>query len=328
MLFEIFMIIIGFALLILGADLLVKGSSNIAKKFHIPEILIGLTIVALGTSAPELIITITSANKEAAELIIGNVIGSNLCNLLLILGLISVIKPIKVDKEAKKIHILILILATFIILIMGFSGTISRIEGIILLIMFIIHFSYPILIQIKSVGAKLRVFSEMKRNKNNVGADTSVRPSAKNNILLSILSILIGIIFLKYGGDFVVDYSSNIAERFNVSEAVIGLTIIAFGTSLPELVTSIVAVIKKDLGLAIGNIVGSCIFNVLLILGVGAIIIPLSFTNEFKNNLILLIFSTILIWLFNFIGKKNTITRKKGSLLIFMFLIYIIKIFI
>ena len=266
--------------------------------------------MALGTSAPELIITITSANKESADLIIGNVIGSNLCNLLLILGLISVIKPIKIDKETKHIHIPILFLATLITLIMGFSGTISRNEGIVLLISFIIYFLYPLIIEIKSVGAAISC------------------SQGRSNILISILSILIGIIFLKYGGEFVVDYSSNIAERFNVSQAVIGLTIIAFGTSLPELVTSIIAVIKKDTDLAIGNIVGSCIFNILLILGVGAIITPLSFTNEFKNNLNILIFSTILIWLFNFIGKKDILTRKKGETLIFLFLICIIELFI
>lgn len=310
MLFEIFMIIVGFALLILGANLLVKGASNIAKRFHIPEMLIGLTIVALGTSAPELIITITSANKGLADLIIGNAIGSNLCNLLLILGLMAVIRRIEIDKNARNIHIPISFLATIIIFIMGFSGTISRIEGIILLILFITYFSYPILIEIKSVGAAIS------------------RPHGKSNILISIVSILIGIILLKYGGDFVVDYSSYIAQRFNVSQRVIGLTILSIGTSFPELVTSIVAIAKKDTDLAVGNIVGSCILNIFLILGAGAIITPLSYTNEFNDNLLLILFSTMLILLFNFIGKKNSIGRAKGITLILIFLAYLIKLFI
>lgn len=310
MIFEIFMIILGFVLLILGANVLVKGATNIAKIFSIPEILIGLTIVALGTSAPELIITITSASKGLSDLIIGNAIGSNICNLLLILGLIAIIKPIKIDKEAKNIHIPISFLATLIIFIMGLSGIISRMEGIILLILFIVYFSYPILIEIKSVGTAIS------------------RPHGKNNILISILSILIGVILLKYGGDFVVNYSTKIAQRFNVSQRVIGLTILSIGTSFPELVTSIVAVAKKDTDLAVGNIVGSCILNLFLILGVGGLITPLSYTSKFNGNIVLLLFSTMLIWLFNFIGKKNTIGRVQGIILILIFLYYLTTLFI
>lgn len=321
MLFEILIIMIGFALLISGANLLVKGSSNIAKRFHIPEILIGLTIVALGTSAPELIISITSGNKGATDLIVGNAIGSNLCNLLLILGLMAVIKPIKIDKEAKNIHIPVLFLATLIILIMGLElfgsapAVINKIEGIILIIMFILYFSYPIIVEIKDIA---KSFKENKKN----------NEYEKNSIPLSIMYIIIGIVLLKYGGDFVVDYSTKIAQMFNVSQRIIGLTIVAFGTSLPELVTSILAIIRKDTDLAVGNLVGSSVLNIFLILGAGAIITPLSVTNEFKQNILLLLFSTVLLWLFNFIGKKDTITRVKGIMLILIFLAYIVKLFI
>ena len=321
MLFEILIIMIGFALLISGANLLVKGSSNIAKRFHIPEILIGLTIVALGTSAPELIISITSGNKAATDLIVGNAIGSNLCNLLLILGLMAVIKPIKIDKEAKNIHIPVLFLATLIILIMGLElfgsapAVINKIEGIILIIMFILYFSYPIIVEIKDIA---KSFKENKKN----------NEYEKNSIPLSIMYIIIGIVLLKYGGDFVVDYSTKIAQMFNVSQRIIGLTIVAFGTSLPELVTSILAIIRKDTDLAVGNLVGSSVLNIFLILGAGAIITPLSVTNEFKQNILLLLFSTVLLWLFNFIGKKDTITRVKGIMLILIFLAYLVKLFI
>lgn len=321
MLFEILMIMIGFALLISGANLLVKGSSNIAKRFHIPEILIGLTIVALGTSAPELIISITSGNKGATDLIVGNAIGSNLCNLLLILGLMAVIKPIKIDKEAKNIHIPVLFLAILIILIMGLElfssapAVINKIEGIILIIMFILYFSYPIIVEIKDIA---KSFKENKKN----------NEYEKNSITLSIMYIIIGIVLLKYGGDFVVDYSTKIAQMFNVSQRIIGLTIVAFGTSLPELVTSILAIIRKDTDLAVGNLVGSSVLNIFLILGAGAIITPLSVTNEFKQNILLLLSSTVLLWLFNFIGKKDTITRVKGIMLILIFLAYLVKLFI
>lgn len=320
MFFEILMIILGFVLLVGGADLLVKGSSNIAKKFHIPEMLIGLTIVAIGTSAPELIITITSAGKNASDLILGNAIGSNLCNLLLILGLMAVLKPVEIGRDAKRIHIPILFFSTVILIIMqiGIIGravnVLDRIDGIILIILFILYFSYPILTEIKDIK---KAYKEDKGKQIN-----------NSKTILSIIFVIIGIVLLKYGGDFVVDYSIEIARRINISERVIGLTIVAIGTALPELVTSIFAVIKKDTDLAVGNIVGSCIFNTFLILGIGAIMTPLQFSAEFNQNLIILLASTFLIWLFNFIGKKNVITRTKGTMLLLIFAIYIVKLFV
>ena len=276
------MIVIGFLLLVLGADFLVRGSSNIAKKFHIPEMLIGLTIVALGTSAPELIITITSAGSGTTDLIIGNAIGSNLCNLLFILGFMSLITPIEIDKEAVKIHIPIALIASIIILCMGLGilgstkGFIDRKDGVILILLFIAYFIYPIITEIKDIT---RTYKENKKLHQKQGG----------NVLLSILLIIVGVILLKYGGDFVVDYATNIAEQFGISERVIGLTIVAIGTAMPEIITSIIAVIKKDTDLAVGNLVGSCVLNIFLILGVGASITPLEFSTEFNQNLILLI---------------------------------------
>lgn len=317
----ILMIIIGLILLILGADLLVRGSSNIAKKFHIPEILVGLTIVAIVTSAPELIITITSAKNSMSDLIIGNAIGSNLCNILLILGLMAVIFPIKIEKEARNFHIPIAIISTFIILLMGLgilgnnTAFINRQEGIFLLILFVIYFSYPILKEFEDILISIKNNSDNSELK-------------KINPFLCIIFIVLGIVLLKYGGDLVVDYSTVIAEEFNISERVIGLTIVAIGTALPELVTSIVSIIKKDTNLAVGNIIGSCVLNLLLILGIGSILTPLEFTPEFIQNLILLCCCTFLLFIFNYIGKKDTITRTKGFILLLIFIIYMIKLFI
>lgn len=317
MLLEVTMIILGFFLLIFGADLLIKGSSSIAKKFHIPEMLIGLTIVAVGTSAPELIITVTSAEKGLSDLIIGNAIGSNICNLLLILGLMSFIRPVEIDKETKNIHIPIVFFATLFLIFMKIGvfgsslGVIDRKDGIILIILFLIYFSYPIIIEIKDI---IKTYKETKDQKDNI------------KIGLSIIFIIIGIILLKYGGDFVVDHAVKIAQIFNISEATIGLTIIAIGTALPELVTSIIAVIKNDTELAVGNIVGSCVLNICLILGVGAVISPLEFSNEFNQNLIIQTISILIIWLYNFIGKKNTITRAKGLILLAIFFLFILKL--
>lgn len=315
------MIVIGFVLLVLGAELLVRGSSNIASKFHIPEMLIGLTIVALGTSAPELIITVTSAFSGNTDLIIGNAIGSNLCNLLFILGLMAIIRPVLIDEDAKKIHIPIAFLSVLVILFIEIShissnpSFIGRVDGIILVILFLAYFTYPIFSEIKDIR---------KAYKENMNEE-----STKNiKIFVQIIFIIIGIVLLKFGGDFVVDYSTEIAQALGISERVIGLTIVAIGTAMPELITSIIAVIRKDTDLAVGNLVGSCVLNLLLILGVGAIITPLEFSNEFTQNLILLAISTLILWIFNFIGKKNTITRFKGFILLLVFTFYMVGLFL
>ena len=244
MVFDFLIIIIGFILLILGADFLVKGCSKIAKKFNIPEIIIGLTIVAIGTSMPELIITVTSAIKGHTDLIIGNAIGSDICNFLFVLGLIAIFQPIKVDKETRKIHLPAAIISTIMLLIManGIFGIgklfISRIEGIILLICGIAYFSYPIYTEIKDI---------IKTNKNK--EETEDKKQIK--VWTAIINIILGIILLKFGSDFVVDKSTSIAESFGIAQSVIGLTVIAVGTALPEIVTSVVALIRKDTDMAV-----------------------------------------------------------------------------
>lgn len=322
-------ILIGFMLLIKGAEELVKGASTIAKKFNIPEILIGLTIVAIGTSMPEIIITITSAMQGKTEFILGNVIGGTLCNLLLILGIISIIKPIKIDKETKKIHLPMAICASIILFIMSFSilsektNIISSKEGIILIFVCILYLLYPIKIEIKDI---LETYRKKKIEKQ-IEINYNKQKETKANII-SILSILIGIVFLKIGGDLVVNSSEAIAKTYNISQTIVGLTIIAIGTALPELVTAIIATIKKETDLAIGNLVGSSILNLLLISGIGAIISPLIFNVQLKSNLIFVIFSIILIWILTFVGKKSEITRAKGIIFLFLYAIYIINIFV
>ena len=317
MFFFLLMISLGFLLLVIGAKYLVKGSSNLATKFHIPEMLIGLTIVALGTSAPELIITIFSAQTGSTDLIIGNALGSNFCNILLILGLMALISPIKTNNETKFIHIPIALLSTVVLFIMQLlnlgstSSSINRIDGIILIVLFLLYFSYPIVVEIKDI------INSYKENKNK---------HSDINILSSIFMVILGIVLLKYGGDFVVDNASNIARLFSISERVIGSTIVAIGTAMPELITSILAVIRKDTDLAIGNLVGSCVLNILLILGVGSVITPLSFSNEFSQNILYLIFCTFIVWVFNFVGKKNTFTRFKGICLLALFSFYILSL--
>ena len=326
---DILMIILGFVLLVVGADMLVKGASNIAKKFHIPEMLIGLTIVAIGTSAPELIITITSTQSSSTDLIIGNAIGSNLCNLLFILGLMAVIRPVKIDKEARNFHIPIAFLASTVILLMGLgilgnsTQYINQIEGFFLIILFIVYFSYPIIKEFEDIVNSYKKEKLERQNSSNKNSKKK-----KINIPFSLLLIVVGVFLLKYGGDFVVDSATNIALYFNISERVIGLTVVAIGTALPELVTSIFAVIRKDTDIAVGNLVGSCVLNLFLILGIGAMITPLEFTPDFIQNLILLCSMTLVLWLFNFMGKRDTITRPKGLVLLGVFALYMVSLFV
>lgn len=202
------MLIIGFALLIIGADLLVKGSSNIAKKFHIPEMLIGLTIVAIGTSMPELIITISSASSNATDLIIGNAIGSNLCNLLLIMGIIAILKPVKIDKETRLIHLPVALFSTIVVLFLGLgilgspNNMINRTDGIILVVLYILYFIYPIIIEVKDI-------------KNSVEENKKKHIKSKN-ILFSLFLVVLGIVLLKSGGDLVVNKSTEIAMRYGI----------------------------------------------------------------------------------------------------------------
>ncbi len=322
MFFHFFIIIFGFLLLIYGADILVKGASGIAQKFNISEIIIGLTVVSLGTSLPELIITITSSSSNSQDLIIGNVIGSNICNLLLILGLLSIIKPIKFENSSLKTNIPILILLSALILVMAFiplnssTNNISFSEGIILLVISFIYLFTPLV-------------KHLKKSKNLYNEKDLISNKSNNTSIFKNLSlILLGGFALKYGGDFVVDSSVKVADHFNIAENIIGLTIVALGTSLPELITSIVAIIKGNSNIAEGNIIGSCIINFCLILGVGAILSTISIDQRCIQNLILLIGSTTLIWLYALSDKNNILKRSNGIILLFIFTIYVIHLFV
>lgn len=323
MFIQLLILIFGFILLVSGANSLVNGASGIAKKFNIPEILIGLTIVALGTSLPELVVTIISAATNSTDIVVGNVIGSNICNMLLILGIVTIIKPVKFEKTTIKQNIPLLIGITSLVLIMGlglFSDQkliFTKLDGTILLIIALIYFVYPIIQYVKQTKSDTELINlEIEKTDND------------NNIIRNIIYILLGGFALKYGGDFVVNSATLIATALNISERVISLTIVALGTSLPELITSIVAIVKHDEDLAEGNIIGSCIINFCLILGLGAFISNLPITISYIENLILLLASSILIWLYSLGNKDNTLTRSNGIILLIIYLIYNIRLFI
>ncbi len=318
MIVEILFIIIGLLLLMKGADILVEGSSSIAKKLHIPEVIIGLTIVSIGTSMPELFVSVTSAINGHEDISIGNVIGSNLCNLLLILGISTAIKSIKFKRETRLIEIPMTLVVTILMFAMcNFGHDITRQEGIILIIWFLLFIIYTIYMAKKGENFdKENTVVEIKSKETNISS------------IKSILGIIVGIIALKFGGDFVVDNAVIIARTLNISEKVISLTIIAIGTSLPELVTSVTAAIKGNSDIAIGNILGSNIFNILLILGVSATISPINYSISYNNQVLVLIISTILLALFPFIGKKNEMTRTNGIAFLVIYAIYMVGLFI
>lgn len=290
------LIIIGFILLIKGADFLVTGSSNVAKKFHIPEIIIGLTIVSIGTSMPELFVSVTSALNGHSDMAMGNVIGSNVCNLLLILGLSAVVNSIVFKKETRLIEIPTYLLITVLFIFFCNTGNgISRVEGLILLLMFLVFIAYTIIIAKKEVPVEENVTVE----------GTSLR---------NIFYIILGVMALKFGGDLAVNNLVKVAEQFNISEKLISLTILAIGTSLPELVTSVMASVKKNSDIAIGNIIGSNIFNMLLIIGVSSLISPISYNPSYNLDLTISLIGTMVLAIFPLIPLRNQMSRGNGLL--------------
>lgn len=322
MLLNIIMIIIGFVLLIKGADFLVDGASEIAKRFHIPEIVIGLTIVAIGTSMPELVVSVTSALEGHSDLAIGNVVGSNIANMFLILGVCSIIRPLIFKKETRLFEIPFTILATILLFFLCINGsgeqinTITREEGIILLVFCVLFIIYNLI-----MAKKGEEFDKEDRI-------LEIRTEENKQVPLweSLFGIVIGIVGLKFGGDLVVNNSVEIAKFLGISEKLISLTIVAFSTSLPELITSITATRKGETDMAIGNILGSQLFNILLIIGVSAALTPINYSKGYDSNLILLIVGSIVLGLFPFVGKKNEMTRSNGILFVVTYIAYLVSI--
>ena len=310
MLLSILLIIIGFVLLIVGADLLVDGASGIAKKFHIPEIIIGLTIVSIGTSMPELFVSITSALEGHSDMAIGNVIGSNLSNLLLILGLSTMIKPVIFQKETRLYEIPMCLASTLILMIFcNTNAKISRGESAVLLVLFCMFIAYT-------------KFMAKKESQKNI-VEIDVKEEKKNSTLKDIVFIILGIVGLKIGGDLAVDNAVVVANYFNLSEKLISLTILAIGTSLPELVTSVTAAVKGNSDIAIGNIIGSNIFNILLIIGVSSMIHPITYNLSYNFDISILVMSTIILAIFPFIPPKDKMSRANGVIYFLMYLMYL-----
>ena len=302
----------GMALILLGANGLTDGSSSVAKRFGISDLVIGLTIVAFGTSAPELMVSLVSSIKGSAQLAIGNVVGSNIFNILMIVGLTAVVMPIKVQKNTITNEIPLVLLSSLalvacasdIVLDGGVGNVIGRGDGIILLLFFAIFMRYT--------------FSIAKSSGEESGEQIKLMPIWK-----SLLFIVLGLAGLIVGGQLFVDGASGIARSLGVSESVIGLTLVAGGTSLPELATSVVAAVKKKPGIAIGNVIGSNLFNIFLVLGASATVSPLPLGNIGISDMLMLVVSSVLFWAAGWFFKDKTITRIEGAIMVALYVGYI-----
>ena len=309
---DILFLLGGMALILLGANGLTDGSSSVAKRFGISDLVIGLTIVAFGTSAPELMVSLVSSIKGSAQLAIGNVVGSNIFNILMIVGLTAVVMPIKVQKNTITNEIPLVLLSSLalvacasdIVLDGGVGNVIGRGDGILLLLFFAIFMRYT--------------FSIAKSSGEESGEQIKLMPIWK-----SLLFIVLGLAGLIVGGQLFVDGASGIARSLGVSESVIGLTLVAGGTSLPELATSVVAAVKKKPGIAIGNVIGSNLFNIFLVLGASATVSPLPLGNIGISDMLMLVVSSVLFWAAGWFFKDKTITRVEGAIMVALYVGYI-----
>lgn len=299
------LLVLGFVMLIKGADWLVDGAAGIAKRFGIPEIIVGLTVVAMGTSAPEAAVSISSALKHNVDIAVGNVLGSNIINILVILGITAIIYPIVIQKETLFIDIPFVFLISCLLVFLGKDGILTKVDGIIFIVLFITYLIYLIL--------------TAKKNKENE-TEKKGKESKEKTVLQLLFLFLIGIIVVVLGSNLTVDSATYIAKSVGLSERIIGLTIIALGTSLPELVTCIMAARKKKPDLAIGNIVGSNIFNILFVLGLTVFITDVPYQSKFILDGIYSLISIALLF-FGCVRLKK-LTRIGGVVLVLAYLVY------
>ena len=316
-------LIIGFVLLIKGADFFVEGSSSVAKRLHVPSIIIGLTIVAMGTSLPETAVSVSASVTGNNELALSNVVGSNIFNLMVVIGVCAMIATVNVAKETIKRDIPFSLICAGLLLLLGILGfgdksgmTLGHFDGVI----FIGAFAGYILYMIKIA---LKASKEGKKVEIEGGSDEDIKLIP---VPLSILFIIGGAIAIAIGGDMTVDAASRIASDLGMSQTLIGLTIVSIGTSLPELVTSIVAARKNEVDMALGNAIGSNVFNILMVLGIASAISPISIITENIIDLCVLIVFTICVWIFA--GTRKKIGRIEGFSMVVLYLIYAVYIII
>jgi cation:H+ antiporter len=309
---NIILLLLGFAPLIYGATLLVDSASSLARKFNVPNIVIGLTIVAFGTSSPELIVNLLSSSAGNTELALGNIVGSNIFNTLVILGICAMIVPLSVKSNTVWIEIPLCLLAAVSLLVLANDALIdgavfsvlSRIDGLILILFFLIFMGYNVSMMLRGS------FSD----------EVSVKDY---KVITAVLLLILGFALLFTGGRMIVIYAVRMAETFGIAERIIALTIVSVGTSLPELATSVIAARKKSFDLAVGNIVGSNIFNIFFVLGTSALLTPIPLGGNANFDLLINITASLLLFIFLFTGRGRQLERWEGLLFLAIYLAYL-----
>ncbi len=311
--FAVVLLIIGFAFLVKGADAFVEGSSSIAKHFHVPSLIIGMTIVAMGTSLPETAVSVTASIAGSNALAVSNAVGSNIFNLMVVIGVCAVLTPVAVQKSSLKIDIPFSIVCALLLLVLGHDRMmLTRVNGLILIVLF----AFFILYMIRSA----------QQSMNNEDSEFAAEAAEMKvmSVPKSLIFIVIGIAGITLGSDWVVDGAKTIASAFGISENLIGLTIVAFGTSLPELMTSIVAARKNEVDMALGNAVGSNIFNILMVLGIASALSPIAFIQENIIDIIILVGFSFIVWLMAW--TKHRLDKIEGLAMILLYAGYVVYI--
>lgn len=314
----ILLLAVGFAFLVKGADFFVEGSSSIAKKLKVPPIIIGLTIVAMGTSLPETAVSVTASLVQNNELAVSNVVGSNIFNLMFVIGVCSILTPIMVQKATVVRDIPLSLGCALFLLVLGISGlgdkagmTLGHADGVIFLIVFAGYIFTMVRSAMKARAAGQKVEIEGVEECDNMKELSYVK---------SILFLIVGAAAIAFGGDLTVDTASRIAIELGMSQTLVGLTIVSIGTSLPELVTSVVAARKNEVDMAVGNAVGSNIFNILMVLGISSAISPVALIRENIIDIVLLMVFSVMVWIFA--GTRKKIERKEGIIMVVVYLVY------
>ncbi|MGM9867669.1 MAG: calcium/sodium antiporter [Lepagella sp.] len=324
---NILLLVVSLAMILYGASWLTDGGSAVAKRFGMSEMVIGLTIVAFGTSAPELVISLVSALKGSAGLAIGNVVGSNIANVLLIVGVVALVRPIRIEQSVLTREIPFVVLASTALLAAGNKGSldggeniVTRVDGIMLLLFFMVFLRYTF-----SQATKV---PDSASEEKGISESKETEETGKKEISLwrALLMIGGGLAALIWGGDIFVDNASRLAFSIGISEAVVGLTIVAVGTSLPELATSVVAAIKGHSGMAVGNVIGSCLFNILFVLGASAVITPLPLGGIGNLDMLTMTGAALMFWIFGWKIGDREITRIEGGVMTLCYITYIVAL--
>ncbi len=317
--FAIVLLVIGFAFLVKGADAFVEGCSSIAKRYHVPSLIIGMTIVAMGTSLPETAVSITASATGNNSLAISNAVGSNIFNLMVVVGACTLFTSVAVQKSTLKFDFPISVACAALLLMLGYIGnTLGRGDGIILIVLFAIFILY----MIRSAMASRQTNTDF--NPENAAVLSEAEEIQVMSMGKSILYIILGGIDIALGGDWVVDGACAIASAFGLSQTLIGLTIVAMGTSLPELATSVVAAKRGEVDMALGNVIGSNIFNILMVLGIAATASPVAFITENMIDILVLIVFSILVWILAW--TKQELNKKEGISMLALYVVYMVYI--